>query len=302
MQVSYSISELIYMFCADQDVMENSRHLYLLNLKRFFIWAAKCGKDQRLMHRADIIQYKNDMLAAHEVTTTESYLVPVKKFYSWLSEKAWHANIATGIKTPRRSRQYKKKALLVDQVTQLLSAVDTSIIRGKRDYAVVNLMLRNGLRTCEITRLSVGDIVEEDNQIGIMIHGKGRNDKEWRPITSKVSEPLHDYLLSRGNLQDEQPMFASLAYNNRAGRMVPGSISCIIKTYLNKIGIDDKNITAHSLRHTTAQMLLRAGAELYEVQKFLRHTSPKITEIYLQSMNDELIHRNNPGKKLDELF
>lgn len=302
MQVSYPISQLIDMFCADQDVKENSRHLYMLNLKRFFIWASKCGKDQRLMHRADIIQYKNDMMNTHEVTTTESYLVPVKKFYAWLSEKGWHANVASGIKTPRRSRQYKKKALQFDQVAQLLSIIDTETLRGKRDFAIVNLMLRNGLRCTEVTRLSVGDIVENENQIGALVHGKSRNEKEWVPITSKVREPLHDYLLSRGNLQDEQPLFASLAYNNRAGRMVPGSISSIVKTYLNKIGINDKNITAHSLRHTTAQMLLRAGAELYEVQKFLRHTSSKITEIYLQSMNDELIHRNNPGKKLDEMF
>lgn len=302
MQVTYAISELIEMFCKEQDVKPNSRHLYMLNLKRFFIWASKCGKDQRVMYRADIIQYKNEMIAAHEVTTAESYLVAVKMFYKWLGEKGWHANVASGIKTPRRSRQYKKKALQIDQVTQLLSVIDTDTIRGKRDFAIVNLMLRNGLRCTEVTRLSVGDIVEEDNQIGIMVQGKARNDKEWLPITNKVQDPLHTYLLDRNNLQDEQALFASLAYNNRAGRMVPNSISKIVKTYLNKIGIDDKNITAHSLRHTTAQTLLRAGAELYEVQKYLRHTSSKITEIYLQSMNDELVHRNNPGKKIDEMF
>lgn len=302
MKVSYAISELINKFCNDADVKENSRKLYKLNLKRFFIWLSAKGKDQRTVYRADVIEYKNDMLSKHEVTTAESYLVAVKMFYKWLGEKDWHANVASGIKMPRRKREYKKKALQSDQVAALLSSIDLSSTKGKRDYAIINLMLRNGLRCIEVIRLNVSDVCELDGMTGIKVQGKARNDKEWLPITDKVLEPLHEYLLTRNNLKDEQPLFTSMAYNNLSGRLTPNSISWMIKTRMKRAGINDSAITAHSLRHTTAQMLLRAGVELYEVQKYLRHTSSKITEIYLQSINDELIHRNNPGKKLDELF
>jgi len=302
MKVSYPISQLIRMFCSEQDVKDNTRNLYRLNLKRFFIWISKKEKDQRHVTRADIILYKNEMLDQHEVTTAESYLVVVKKFYSWLGEKGWHANVASGIKMPRRKRAYKKKALLADQIKQMFSVIDRESIKGKRDFAIINLMLRNGLRCSEVARMLVGDIVERNEQLGILVQGKGRNEKEWQPLTAKASEPIHSYLLTRTNLKDNQPLFPSIAWNNKAGVIAPGSISWIVKTIMKKAGICDKNITAHSLRHTTAQMLLRAGCELYEVQKFLRHSNSKITEIYLESIKDELIHKNNPGKKLDELF
>ncbi|RKD96760.1 tyrosine-type recombinase/integrase [Marinifilum flexuosum] len=302
MKVSYAISELINKFCNDADVKENSRKLYKLNLKRFFIWLSAKGKDQRTVYRADIIEYKNDMLSKHEVTTAESYLVAVKMFYKWLGEKDWHANVASGIKMPRRNRVFKKKALLPDQISTLLNGFELSTDKGKRDYAIVNMMLRNGLRCTEVIRFNIGDICEENGKLGINVWGKARNDKVWMPLTDKAFDPVHDYLLTRKKLNDDQPLFASLAYNNRSGRLSPVSLSTIIKQKMIKVGINDKHITAHSLRHTTAQMLLRAGVELYEVQKYLRHTSSKTTEIYMQSINDELIHRNNPGKKLDELF
>ena len=302
MRVSYPISTLIAMFCSDQDVKENSRHLYKLNLRRFFIWVARQKKDARSLTRADVIQYKSDMLSRCEVTTTESYLVPVKKFFSWLSEKDWYGNIASGIKTPKRNRKYKKKALHADQVKKLLGAVDITTKKGKRDFAIMNLMIRNGLRCTEISRLNIGDVQENNGQMGLAVWGKARNDKEWVVMTSKAWDPIHEYLVTRLDTEDNNPLFASLAYNNRDGRMSPGSISRVIKMNMRKIGMDDKQLTAHSLRHTTAQMLLRAGVELYQVQKYLRHSSSKITEIYLQSINDELCAQNTPGKKMDELF
>lgn len=302
MKVSYAISELITRFCSEQDVKDNTRKLYKLNIKRFFIWIAKKGLDQRTVYRANVIAYKTEMLEQHEVTTAESYLVAVKMFYKWLGEKDWHANVASGIKMPRRNRNFKKKGLLPDQVTVLLKGIETITDKGKRDYAIINLMLRGGFRCTEVVRFSIGDICEKNEQMGINVWGKARNDKVWMPLTDKATEPIHEYLLTRKNLDDRSPLFTSLAYNNRAGRLSPISLSVLIKKSMIAVDINDKHITAHSLRHTTAQMLLRAGVELYQVQKYMRHASPKTTAIYLQSMNDEIIHKNNPGKKIDDLI
>jgi len=301
MRVSYKIHELIKLFSSEQDVKPTTMKLYTANLRRFFIWADRNKLDKRNLQRADVIQYKNEMIEKHEVTTAESYLVPVKKFYSWLSDKGWSNNIAIGIKTPRRNRDYKKKGLTPEQVKILIASFDLKSVKNKRDFAMVSIMLRNGLRCSEVVRLCVGDLIEKAGQLGVMVHGKGQNDKIFRPITDKVAVPLEQYLLTR-KLNDKDPLFASVAYNNMNGRMAPGSVSVMVKSKLKQIGIDDKNITAHSLRHTTAQMLLRAKVSLYEVQKFMRHSDSKITEIYLNSINEELMYENAPGKKLDELF
>lgn len=301
MRISYKISELIKLFSSEQDVMLTTMKLYTANIRRFFIWADRNRLDKRNLQRADVIQYKNEMIRDHEVTTAESYLVPVKKFYSWLSDKGWSSNISAGIKTPRRNRDYKKKGLQPDQVKELLASFDHNSVKSKRDFAMVSLMLRNGLRCSEVVRLSVGDVIEKSEQMGVMVQGKGQNDKIFLPITDKVAVPLEQYLLTR-KLNDKDALFTSIAYNNMNGRMTPNSVSTMVKSKLKLIGIDDKDITAHSLRHTTAQMLLRADVSLYEVQKFMRHSDPKITEIYLNSMNEEIMFKNTSGKKLDELF
>ena len=202
---------------------------------------------------------------------------------------------------PRRNRDYQKKGLVLDQVKKLMNVFDQKTLKGKRDYAIVSLMIRSGLRCSEIVRLSVGDVMEESGKLGVMVQGKGRNDKEFLPVSDKIAEALSQYLLTR-KLNDKDPLFTSVAYNNLGGRMTPNSVSWMVKSKLKSIGIDDKNITAHSLRHTYAQMLFRVDTNLYEVQQRMRHTSSKVTEIYLAGIRKELLLKDAAGKKLDELF
>ena len=79
-------------------------------------------------------------------------------------------------------------------------------------------------------------------------------------------------------------------------------VSRIVKFYLNKIGIDDKYYTCHSLRHTAAILSLKSGASIYDVQQMLGHTSIETTRIYLRAIDAEKRIDNDAIRRLDELF
>ena len=107
---------------------------------------------------------------------------------------------------------------------------------------------------------------------------------------------------SRGALKSKEPLFTSVSNNNSGGRLSTRSISKIAKEGLKAIGLNDRNFTAHSLRHTTACSLIRSGASLEEIQGVLRHTNPATTQIYLSTIADETRLRRNTEALLDRVY
>lgn len=84
--------------------------------------------------------------------------------------------------------------------------------------------------------------------------------------------------------------------------MTTRSISKIAKTGLKTIGCLGKDYTAHSLRHTTAVNILRAGGRMEDAQGVLRHSSPATTQIYTAIIKEEMRIRNAPEELLDAIF
>jgi integrase/recombinase XerC/integrase/recombinase XerD len=191
----------------------------------------------------------------------------------------------------------------VEQVNTLLNSIDRTTIRGKRDYAMINLMLRTALRTIEVIRLTVEDMVMEGGIIMLYVLRKGsQGNKTKIQLTHKAFDPINDYLVDRKNLKDDQPLFTGLSYNNRNGQMGQKSLSAIIRQRLQNAGIHDSRITAHSMRHTAAVNALKAGASLHDLQLFMGHTDPSTTQIYVRILEEEKRLANGPGKLLDNVY
>jgi integrase/recombinase XerC/integrase/recombinase XerD len=171
-----------------------------------------------------------------------------------------------------------------------------------RDFAIVNLLLRTGLRTIEVVRANVEDITFKGGQRILRVWGKGRDDKDsFVVLTDKAYAPIKAYLDTRGTTTLKEPLFISTSNRNLKGRLTTRSISKICKEGFRAIGIDGKEYTAHSLRHTTAVMLLKHGT-LSDVQSVLRHASPVTSQIYTKSIEEELRLANPSEIKLDGIF
>ena len=293
--------KVVGMFIASQDVKDSSRSLYTRTLSQFFLWIEKTGKVLNSLTREDILEYKDHLLSSGlSALTISSYLVVVRKFYEWTESLLIYPNIAKGIKTPRRKQAFKKQHLSENKIGDLLEYYKE---KSLRDFAIVNLLLRTGLRTIEVVRADVGDITFKGEKRVLLVWGKGHTEKDsFVVLTDKTYLPIREYLDSRKGVKSGDPLFVSNSRRNGGERLTTRTISGICKEGLREVGLDGKEFTAHSLRHTTAVEILKNGGEITDVQRVLRHTSPVTSQIYTESIEEELRLQKSPESLLDRAF
>ena len=292
------IEVVIGAFIAECDVRESSRNLYKRELFNFFKWVRSSGRQINLLTRGDVIAFKDSLLNRYSNLTVAGYLVALRRFYEWTEGNKLYPNIAKGIKSPKRKNAYLKEHLRENQITEFLAQFEGNL----RDYAIVNLLLRTGLRCVEVIRLNVEDIAYKGGQKILKVWGKGRDERDnFVVLTDKAYLPIKAYLDERGSTSQKEPLFVSTSNRNLYGRLTTRTISKICKEGFRAIGIDGKEYTAHSLRHTTAVMLLKHGS-LADVQSVLRHASPATSQIYTKSIEEELRLANPSEMKLDGIF
>ena len=295
---SVSIIEAVEVFLSECDIRANSKNVYRRGLLYFFKWVEQTGRTISDLTRADVIAFKDTLLSTHSNLSVASYLVAVRRFYEWAEGNKLYPNIAKCIKSPKRKNAYLKEHLRENQIAELLKHFEGNA----RDYAIVNLLLRTGLRCIEVVRANIEDVTYKGGQRILKVWGKGRDEKDaFVVLTEKAYKPIKEYLDTRGSTTLKEPLFVSTSNRNLKGRLTTRTISKICKEGFRAIGIDGKEYTAHSLRHTTAVMLLKSGS-LSDVQSVLRHSSPATSQIYTKSIEEELRLANPSEMKLDTIF
>jgi integrase/recombinase XerD len=294
------VEELVDRFIEAQDVKTSSKLLYRRTLKQYFNWVTTKGYLLSDIARPEILQYKESLLSSGMSSlTVGSYITSVRRFYEWTEANRYYPNIAKGIKTPHRKQQFKKQPLLPDQAKTLLSYYQNN----SRDYAIISLLLRTGLRTIEVIRANVEDITFKGSQRVLLVQGKGRDERDnFVILTDKAYQPIAEYLATRDKVTGSEPLFTSTSNNSKGERLSTRTISHIAKEGLKAIGLDERSFTAHSLRHTTAVNILRAGGSLETAQFTLRHSNPATTQIYTATLNEERRLQNSGEALIDTLY
>ncbi len=161
-------------------------------------------------------------------------------------------------------------------VEKVLAHCDRSTAIGKRDYAVLLLLVRLGLRNSEIVGMTLEDI---DWGLGeIKVHGKGGRISRL-PLTTDVGQAIADYLChARPNCASRRVFLRRSA--PVTGLSLYGSIRNIVRAALLRAGVESPRKGPHIFRHTLATEMLRKGASLEEIGEVLRHRSPKVTSVY----------------------
>lgn len=293
------LQDLIDAFLISQDIGEGSRRTYGRNLKSFTSWIQENGQGEP--GRQTILQYKKALEGQGlSPYTINGYMVTVRRFYAWAETEGFYRDITRGIKGVKRAKGFKKDPLTVRQIKDLLASIDRDSLEGKRDYALLNLLIRTGLRTIEVARADYGDIRQQGGEAVLWIQGKGRTSKdEFVLLTPETLNPINTYLNARGRVKDNEPLFASLSDRNQGGRLTTRSISRIAKQHLVDIGLDNGRLTAHSLRHTAITLSLLGGATIQEAQTLARHADVNTTLIYSHNINRLA---QAPERKIDALL
>ena len=266
------------------DVKQPTKEVYRKNLGYYLQWLEVTGYSGT--QRTDVLEYKAYLQANYEASTVSAYLTSVRVFYSWLQATYGIPDIANGIKGSKKPQGFRKDPLSIEQIKAILSGIDTKTLEGKRDYALLSLLIHTGIRTIEGQRADINDIRTVMGRSVLYIQGKGRDEKDNYVILSpSVLQALQTYIKGRGEKTGSTaPLFASSSDRNNGERLTTRSIRRIVKDRLVSVGIDSDKLTAHSLRHTAITLALLGGATIQEAQAMARHSNINTTLIYAHNI------------------
>lgn len=260
---------------------------------------------------SDLRTWDADIRARLAPATVQKYTSAARRFFQWTADAGIYPNIAAGHKTKAKqdTRVFHKDFLSKSDIAAILCSIPRHDLKSKRDFALVMLMASTGIRTISASLANVGDIVRKDGKHYLQYQGKGHHQKDRLIMLDDSTVAfVMDYLRARGDLDendsprnDEAPLFQSTSrrmVNASDKRLPAGMISRIVKAILCGFELvdaaghvtrpyDSKRLTAHSLRHTAANIAFDEGKSAFDVQQLLDHHSMDTTQRYLR-MRDQL--------------
>lgn len=177
---------------------------------------------------------------------------------------------------PNWSMSSIPRAISPEHVEQLLASIDQSTTVGCRDYAILLLLARLGLRSCEVVSLELDDI--DWNAGTLTVLGKSNRRNEF-PLPLEVGSAIAAYLHDGRPQSNNRRVFLRTKAPIR-GFLGSNAISSIVRHSLKRAGINAPTCGAHQFRHGLATEMLRQGASLGEIGDVLGHSHPQTTMIY----------------------
>ncbi len=176
------------------------------------------------------------------------------------------------------------RSIAADDVNRMLEGIERRSIVGRRDYAMLLLLVVYGLRAREVAALTVDDL---DWRTAVLhVRGRKAGHAATYPLIAEVGDALLDYLQqSRPQTSDRCLFFRAMAPR---GVVTHRIVSLRAKHYLRKAGIDVARPGSHTLRHSCAQRLVDAEFSLKVIGDFLGHRHPSSTRIYSKVAIDAL--------------
>lgn len=220
----------------------------------------------------------------------------LKSFFSYLIFEDYRADSPMElIEAPKIGRKLPD-TLSVEDIDNLIAAVDLSTPEGERNRAILETLYSCGLRVSELVSLKISDLFFEEGFVKIT--GKG-NKQRFVPIAQSTQRYIESYKNHiRNHLIVAKGHEDTLFLNRRGKQLTRAMVFTIIKTLAVKINLQ-KNISPHTLRHSFATHLLENGADLRSIQMMLGHESITTTEVYVhldRKHLTQIIHTFHPRK------
>jgi len=252
------------------------------NVKLFF---ESTGISPRRTGSADLEKYVAGLYESgrYSLSTVYGKIISLKKFFGFLCETGRILfDPAAGLDVPEVKRSIPKAVLSSREMESIRNAVSGASLLKLRDKAIVEVLYSTALRLSELSGLDIADIDLNDGILRVR-KGKGGRDRQAILNPSSVTA-LKTYLNRRRQTPDETN---ALWINYRGERLSGQMIRNILKR-----GAQDADVKTpanpHAWRHGLATSLLRQGANIVEVQRFLGHASIRSTQIYTHVLIQDL--------------
>lgn len=206
------------------------------------------------------------------------WLVGLRGWFRWMTrERYLEVDPAAHLQLPRDEQRLPRHTLSPSEAEAILAQPDISTPLGLRDRAIMETLYSTGLRREEVLRLELSDVDRERSTVLVRC-GKGSKDR-FVPIGARAIAWIDKYLaeVRCDFVQDSTNLTVFLTLTGRA--MHPNQLSALVRRYLERAGIA-KAGACHLFRHSTATLMLEAGADVRYIQALLGHASLSTTQIY----------------------
>ena len=314
---SAELQRYLTAFLAEQNA-ENTRRSYDNQIRLFFSWAKK---DLGEIGRADILAYREYLHTEkqHKETTIWNKFIALNRFFKFVARenrKFSNPIVFKELKLvfPKKDKGYYS-VLSAAESERLLRQVNRKTAMGKRDYAILLIILVYGLRANEVARLRHRNLEQarvKGQQKVWIVDRKGRFQN--RPKTAiilngRALRAFDEWLGAVEGLgvkvYGDLPVFLPFIYDRNQQALVirrdrkpqPLSVKAvenIVKKYLGKAKVsrEDATLSPHALRHTAFTMLAQVGVRLHDIQKLAGHQDINTTMIYVHSAQS---YDDHPG-------
>ena len=255
---------------------EGSRRVYAREVEFFLAYVKK---PLSLVDLDDVIAFKSSLKGLKTATIARK-LVIVKAFLGFAHEmRVIVRNPARLLKVPR-VHSAEPVVLTVDEAQAMLRSPDRRCIQGRRDHAVLALLMSAGLRESELCALDVADVTAKwSHHVVTVRHGKGGKPRSMS-LADAVSDAIAAYLELRGQVRPDEPLFLTLGKRGLAPtRITPKAVDHLVAVHARRALIS-KPVTTHLLRHCAVSFALANGASPREVMEMAGHSSLTITNRY----------------------
>ena len=258
---------------------------YRRSLNEFERWYVQ-QKGSFRFSQDDVERYKKYLMETrglHQVSVS-TYLTALRRLCQYLVDIGMLAeNPARAVKGNRRPSSHSRAVLTQAEVDTLLEQLDSSTLIGKRDEAIIYLMLFAGLSEIEIIRANGQDLEQTLMGWYLRVQGKGRTVKDQQvPIDPPVMTRLQNYLDARKGIHPDGPLFVSHGHRSDGQRLNTRSVRSRINLHIKNANIKRPGVTPHSLTHTAALLWLNSGMSVDEVRERMRHGTVETTMIYFK--------------------
>jgi site-specific recombinase XerD len=260
----------------------NSRRVYDYAIREFIDWY--CSEPRLAFNKTVVTRYRLFLEQAHySASTINLQLTAIRRLaYEAADCGLLSPELAAGIRRVKGAKKLGVRLgnwLTAEQGRCLLSGVDTNELRGKRDHAVLAVLLGCGLRRAELVKLEVEDLQQrEEHWVIANLVGKGGHVRTV-PMPQWVKNAIDRWTAATGIASG--PIFRQV---NKTGRIWGNGFSAkVIWTIVRKAATQSAmpRIAPHDLRRTCARLCHEAGGELEQIQFLLGHISVQTTERYL---------------------
>ncbi len=292
------IKDFVAYLKIEKGLSENSIEAYLNDVLKLENYSRQNGKEISDLGYNDLKNFVSELYDLGLSARSQARIISgIKQFYLFLIlENILQNDPSELLEMPKIGRKLPE-VLSVEEIDQLIDAIDLSKPEGHRNKAILETLYSCGLRVSELVNLRFEDLFFTDGFLRIT--GKG-NKQRLVPVSQTVEKEINIYVENiRTQLKIKTGNESYVFLNRRGAKLTRNMIFTIIKDLSTSINLQ-KNISPHTFRHSFATHLLEGGANLRAIQEMLGHESITTTEIYThldQSFLKEAIISYHPRNK-----